>query len=89
MIAGSGFLDTLDERRSAHPYEIVSYVQTGDGIVGATRASPPGEDPIWTEGTVLFSHISVVENPVFVTDVARRLRGEGPLVVPQGPVPRD
>ncbi len=89
MCAGSAFLDTLDDRRSAHPYELVCYAQVGDGIVGATRAAPPGEDPIWSEGTVLFSHISVVENPIFVTDVAKRLRGEPPLVLPHGPPDHD
>lgn len=89
MCAGSAFLDTLDEQRSAHPYELVCYAQLDDLIVGATRAAPPGEDPIWSEGTLLFSHISSVENPIFVTDVAKRLRGEKPLVSPHGPPPRD
>jgi len=89
MCAGSPFLDTLDEQRSAHPYELVCYAQLDDLIVGATRAAPPGEDAIWSEGTLLFSHISSVENPIFVTDVAKRLRAEKPLVSPHGPPPRD
>jgi hypothetical protein len=89
MCGGSAFLETLDERRSAHPYELVCYAQLGDTIVGATRAAPPGEDPIWTDGTMMFSHLSSVENPIFVVDVARRLRGERPIVTPSGPPPRD
>jgi pimeloyl-ACP methyl ester carboxylesterase len=89
MRRGSAFLDALDEGRSAHPYELVCYAQTGDNIVGATRTAPPGEDPIWTDGTVLFSHFSVVENPIFLADAAKRLRGETPLVTPHGPPPHD
>jgi hypothetical protein len=89
MCSGSPFLDVLDERRSAHPYELVCYAQEGDNIVGATRAAPPGEDPIWSEGTILFSHISAVENPIFVTDICKRLRGEKPLVTPHGPPAKD
>jgi hypothetical protein len=89
MCSGSPFLDVLDERRAAHPFDLVCYAQEGDRIVGATRSAPPGEDPIWCEGTILFSHMSAVENPIFVTDVCRRLRGETPLVTPHGPPARD
>jgi hypothetical protein len=84
---GSALLRTLDQ--ADRPYELVCYAHTGDLIVGATRTAPPGMHPIWTEGTLLFSHFSVVTNPVFVQDTVRRLRDEPPLIAPRDPPPRD
>ncbi len=84
---GSSLLRTLD--LADRSYELVCYAHTGDLIVGATRTAPPGMHPIWTQGTLLFSHFSVVTNPIFVQDTVRRLRDEPPLVMPTDPPPRD
>jgi hypothetical protein len=84
---GSELLRTLDQ--ADRTYELVCYAHTGDLIVGATRTAPPGMHPIWTEGTLLFSHFSVVTNPIFVQDTVRRLRNEPPLIAATDPPPRD
>jgi hypothetical protein len=67
----------------------VCYAHTHDVIVGATNTAPPGMDPIWTDGTLAWSHFAVVHNPIFIADTARRLRGDTPLLHTSGPPPRD
>jgi pimeloyl-ACP methyl ester carboxylesterase len=86
---GSGLLATLDNAWINRTYELTCYAHTNDAIVGATRTSPPGTNPIWTRGTLLFSHFAVVHNPIFIADTARRLRGETPLVQASEPPPRN
>lgn len=89
MRAGSAFLNRLNESLPHADYTLLCYAHTGDVTVGATYAAPPGMTPIWTNGTVMFSHGAIVENPWFAADIARRLRGESPLLQPDGPPPRD
>ncbi len=89
MRPGSAFLQTLDETLPSAEYELVCYAQQRDVTVGATRAAPPGREPIWTGGTILLSHMTIVENTIFLADIARRLRGEPPLVQPAGPPEKD
>jgi hypothetical protein len=86
---GSPLLTALDQAPNARAFELTCYAHTGDLIVGATRTAPPGMNPIWTEGTVMFSHMAVVHNPIFIADTARRLRGEAPLVEPTQSPPRN
>jgi hypothetical protein len=61
-------------------YELVCYAHHRDFTVGSDRTAPPGTAAFISDGTLLFSHHSVVENPVFLADVARRLRDEPPLL---------
>lgn len=89
MVPGSALLRTLDSHRETCPYELVCYAQLRDGIVGATRAAPEGHPVIWTSGTLLGSHLMVGDNPLFIADIAKRLRGEPPLLSPGGPPPCD
>lgn len=89
MRPGSGYLDRLNEALARAEYEIVPYAVLRDTWVGATRAAPPGADPIWTAGTLLFSHFTVSQNRAIVTDVALRLRGEDPISLGGTPPPRD
>jgi hypothetical protein len=86
---GSALLAALDQAWHEHTYELTCYAHTRDLIVGATRTAPPGMEPIWTEGTLMFSHMAVVHNPIFIADTARRLRGESPLIEPTEPPPAD
>lgn len=71
------------------PCPDIPYAQLGDEIVGATRSAPPNQVPIWTRGTLLFSHWSITENPLILADLARSLRDEPPLLTPGPPPPRD
>lgn len=89
MRAGSAFLNRLNEALPRAEYTLVCYAHTGDVTVGARNAAPPGMTPIWTNGTVMFSHGAIVENPWFAADIARRLRGLDPLLAPSDPPPRD
>jgi pimeloyl-ACP methyl ester carboxylesterase len=89
MHQGSGFLATLDGTLGGAEYELVCYAQLRDHLVGATRAAPVGREPIWTSGTFIMSHFTTHENPLFLTDIARRLRGEEPLLRESGPPPGD
>lgn len=89
MRAGSAFLNRLNEALPKAEYTLVCYAHTGDVTVGARNAAPPGMTPIWTNGTVMFSHGAIVENPWFAADMARRLRGLEPLLAPADPPPRD
>lgn len=89
MRAGSAFLNRLNEFLPHADYSLVCYAHTGDVTVGASNAAPPGMIPIWTDGSILFSHGAIVENPWFAADIARRLRGDSPLLQPAGQPPRD
>jgi pimeloyl-ACP methyl ester carboxylesterase len=89
MRAGSPFLAALDERWEGRGYELVSYAQMRDLICGGTRCAPPGTVPIWTSGTVFFSHLDLADNPVFLADIAGYLRGLETHLVPSDPPPRD
>lgn len=80
MRRGSALLRVLDAELEAAGFELVCYTHRGDGLVGAERAAPPGRQPFRTEGPLLFNHLSVTSNPVFQVDIARRLRGEPPLL---------
>lgn len=89
MRSGSAFLNRLNERLPDATYELVCYAHLGDVTVGALNAAPPGMTPIWTDGCWLFSHGAIVENPWFGADIARRLRGEAPLLRAELPPPRN
>lgn len=84
MVPGSPFLTHLNAQ--PRTYTLTCYTQTRDIWTGATRASPPGTPVIWSSSTILFSHFSTMDNPLFIADIARRLRDEPPLLTP-GPPP--
>lgn len=89
MRAGSAFLARLDAGLSDATYELVCYTQLRDTWVGATRAAPPGHFPVWTGGTVWFSHFTMCDNKLLLADIARRLRGLEPIAVAGDPPPSD
>lgn len=84
MVPGSPFLAHLNAQ--PRTYALTCYSQTRDIWVGATRAAPPDTPVVWSSGTILFSHFSTMDNPLFIADIARRLRDEPPLLTP-GPPP--
>lgn len=88
MRAGSDFLAHLDTELEHADYGVVPYAVLRDWMVGATRSSPPGQDPIWVPGRIGLSHHLVSWEDRIVADVARRLRAEDPLAEPSPP-PRD
>jgi hypothetical protein len=80
MRRGSPMLRVLDAELPDAGYELFCYTHRTDGMVGAERTAPSGRPRFETAGTVLFSHLFVTSNPVFQVDIARRLRGEPPLL---------
>jgi pimeloyl-ACP methyl ester carboxylesterase len=77
---GSAFLAALDSALPGAGYELVCYAQTNDKMVGALHAAPQGTTPFWCSGTWAFSHFMAADNPMFLADIARRLRGEEPIL---------
>ena len=86
MRPGCGFLCGLD--RAERDYDLVCYARLNDWWVGATRAAPAGQEPIWQDAYTLWSHQAITLDPLISTDLARRLRGEEPLGRSSRP-PRD
>lgn len=89
MEQGSAFLNTLDEHLPTAEYELVCYAQMRDYLSGATRCAPAGFTSIWTSGKLFFSHLSLADNPVFLTDIAKRLRGEATHLQPADSPPHN
>ncbi|GAB5497466.1 MAG: hypothetical protein Phyf2KO_25460 [Phycisphaerales bacterium] len=85
MVAGSELLSALDAAFVSADYELVPYAVLRDGWVGATRAAPVGQEPIWVPGRLFMSHHMVSLNRRIQTDLARRLRGEEPMGRPSQP----
>lgn len=83
MKPGSAFLADLDA--ADRGYELIAYTQLNDTWVGATRAAPTGEQPIWARGTAVLSHFTIRSNPQILSDLSRRLRGEPPIAEPSEP----
>lgn len=79
MQPGSAFLSRLETAYANRDYDTVAYATLHDMVVGATRAAPAGQDPIWTPGRLLGSHLFVSRDERILTDIAARLRGEAPL----------
>lgn len=86
-------LHDLDATRTgqARRTRVVPYTMLRDGLVGARQTAPLGMDPIWMPGPRWASHFLAARSEVFLIDVARRLRGETPLLPPEAanPPPRD
>jgi hypothetical protein len=78
MKPGSPFLAALN--RHPRDYELVCYTQRGDNLIAPQAAAPPGQAPFAADGSRLMSHFTGSHNPWFLVDLARRLRGEEPLL---------
>ncbi len=89
MAAGSPLLVRLDENLQSASYELVCYARCYDRVVGASRTAPAGVVPIWHDRVWAFSHLTVGHDPLFLADIARRLRAEEPLAPTAGPPRRD
>ena len=88
MRPGSDFLDGLNGVYADAGYTLTPYAALHDRSVGAMRAAPPGESPIWVSGRVLLSHQRITRDRRLVADLLRRLRGEEGYGIPSAP-PRD
>jgi len=71
----------LQEERSKGGYELYPYGITNDAVVGVRNTSPWGEDPIWVRGRRFGAHFDLEHDDAILIDVARRLRGEDPVLV--------
>ncbi len=89
MKPGSAYLEQLNAKLDESRYELVSYAQLRDSTVGALRAAPPGQQPIWASGTFGWSHYTTPGNIRLLADIARRLRGEEPWASADGEPPRN
>jgi hypothetical protein len=87
MRPGSPFLAELDGALEQADYELVTYARLGDAVVGAANSAPHGRDPWWVDCPPLgFAHLGAGHDHRILADIARRLRGEEPLVR-EPPVP--
>jgi pimeloyl-ACP methyl ester carboxylesterase len=81
MRPGSAFLNSINN--SADPggvFPVYSYVVLGDRVVGASYASPPGQNPWWVSAPVFpSSHDDALFDPRIRADILSRLRGDDPL----------
>jgi pimeloyl-ACP methyl ester carboxylesterase len=89
MRPGTDFLKRLDEALPDCGYELVCYAHTNDIIVGARNTAPPGREPIWTQGTLFFSHMTTRLDRRILADLALRLRDEPPLALKASEPPCD
>jgi hypothetical protein len=81
MRAGSAFLAALDADLHGAEYECVAYVRSGDAIVGEANAAPRGGDAHVLPNLPLQpAHLMMHTDPRIIADIARRLRGEEPLL---------
>lgn len=87
MRTGSARLGALDACFGA--VDMTCYARLRDRIVGARNASPYGSHPNWIPGPRALSHVLVTTEPVFIADIALRLRGEPRLGLPCSAPPRD
>jgi surfactin synthase thioesterase subunit len=80
MRQGSEFLAGLDADLAGAAYDLYTYARLGDMIVGAENAAPPGYHPWWVANAPLsFAHLGAGDDPRFLADIARYLRGEPPF----------
>jgi len=74
-------------------YEIYSYVHLGDEMVGSENAAIPGRNPYWLPNiplVPLLPHEEMMIDERAYADIARRLRGETPLTLPNpSPLPKE
>lgn len=87
MRTGSAQLGRLDACIGS--VNVTCYARLRDRIVGARNASPHGSHPNWIPGPRALSHVLVTTEPVFIADIALRLRGEPNLGLPCSAPPRD
>lgn len=85
MRPGSDDLRRLDEALECAEYRLTCYSRLGDTWVGARNTCPDGHDLILRPVT-LGSHVTISQDPLITLDLARRLRGETPILTP-GPRP--
>jgi hypothetical protein len=88
MRPGSAFLSRLDAALPLAEYELVCYARLRDAWVDARNTAPPGREPFWVPGTMLWSHHTITADQLIVADIARRIRGEEPLARRASPPPR-
>jgi len=79
MRPGSAFIERLNAAFEDADYELTCYARLRDTWVGATRAAPPGQEPIWVRGLFVWSHPTITHDKRILTDIALRLRNETPL----------
>jgi pimeloyl-ACP methyl ester carboxylesterase len=78
MKPGSALLARLNGLERG--YELVCYGQVGDAVVHPRGCAPPGERAFIAPGSRVMEHFTTLHNPWFMADVAKRLRGEEPLL---------
>ncbi len=88
MKPGSEFLEELESLASEAIEERVCYGRLRDWWVGATNTAPHGHDPIWVPTPWwTLGHMRASGDPRIVVDIAKRLRGEDPVLRVTGPAP--
>lgn len=70
----------LHENMPRRGYTLVPYAILSDDLVGPRNSAPWGQSPIWVQGRVIGSHFALQDDDRLQIDIARRLRGEPPLL---------
>jgi len=87
MRPDSAFLKYVASCDAEARYELFCYVYLNDEIVGAQYAAPAGKNPYWlTSAPTVSPHIAAMLDDRILADIARRLRGETPMM-PWAPDP--
>ncbi len=69
-------------------YELICYARLRDAWVDARNTAPPGRNPYWTPGPLLWSHHTITTDRLIIADIARRIRAEEPLARKTSTPPR-
>jgi len=80
MRPGSAFLGRLDA--CPVPDETYCFTAAGDTVIGADRGVAPGATAYRLPGRPGEDHLSIMADPIALVEIARRLRGEPGVLVP-------
>ncbi len=86
MRPGSDFLRELDAALGLSGIELVAYQMDADAVIGDGRGVPDGHPGHRLPRRPGEPHLHIMGDPIAILDIARRLRGEPAILIPQGPV---
>ena len=84
MRPGSDFLRSLDA--DLGDLDLTCYQMDADAVIGDGNGSPPGHPGHRLPRRAGEPHLHVMADPIAILDIARRLRGEDPILLPETPI---
>ncbi|GJM18348.1 MAG: hypothetical protein DHS20C14_05610 [Phycisphaeraceae bacterium] len=82
MRPGSGFLRALDAELDRSGLDITAYQMDADTVIGDGNGAPTGRPGIRLPRRAGEPHLHIMADPIAILDIARRLRGEDPVLAP-------